>query len=75
MARAGLVDGLTVSNDTTCGKCKDCILGHQTRRLFNGESDKALDLLELVSFDLWDPSRIQSGEGKLYFMPIVDAGT
>jgi len=75
MARAGLVDGLNISDDTTRGKCEDCILGRQTRRPFDGESDKDLDPLELVSFDLWGPSRIQSGGGKLYFMPVVDAGT
>ena len=34
-----------------------------------------MDPLELVAFDLWEPSRVQSGGGKLYFMPIVDAGT
>ena len=34
-----------------------------------------MDPLELVSFDLWGPSRVQSAGGKTYFMPIVDAGT
>ena len=29
-------------------------MGHQTRRPFNKETEKVLDPLELVSFDLWD---------------------
>jgi len=57
------------------GKCEDCILGHQTRRPFDDETMKKLDPLELVSFDLWGPSRVQSMGGKTYFMPIIDAGT
>jgi hypothetical protein len=38
-------------------------------------TEKDLNPLELVSFDLWGPSRIQSAGGKVYFMPIVDGGT
>ncbi len=34
-----------------------------------------MDLLELVSFDLWGPSRTQSAGGKIYLMSIVDVGT
>jgi len=34
-----------------------------------------LDPLELVSFDLWGPSRTRSAGGKAYYMPIVDSGT
>ena len=75
MANGKLVDGLTISEDHIRGKCEDCILGRQTRRPFDGETEKTLDPLELVAFDLWGPSRVQSGGGKLYFMPIVDAGT
>src|SRR6266511_6169313 len=34
-----------------------------------------LDPLELVSFDLWGPSRVQSAGGKIYFMPVIDGGS
>ena len=75
MAKGNLVDGLKISTNSVQGKCEDCILGRQTRRPFDNESDKTLDPLELVAFDLWGPSRTQSGGGKLYFMPIIDAGS
>ena len=75
MASKNLVDGLRISVTNLRGKCEDCVLGRQTRRPFDGETDKVLSLLELVSFDLWGPSRVQSGGGKLYFMPVIDAGT
>jgi hypothetical protein len=75
MATKKLVDGLTITGNTLCGKCEDCILGRQTRRPFDGTTEKDLDPLEVVSFDLWGPSRVPSVGGKTYFMPIVDAGT
>ena len=75
MAGKGLVDGLTITEKDLRGKCEDCILGRQTRRPFDEKTDESLDPLDLVSFDLWGPSRVQSVGGKLYFMPIVDAGT
>jgi len=75
MASKNLVDGLRISVTNLRGKCEDCVLGRQTRRPFDGETDKVLFPLELVSFDLWGPSRVQSGGGKLYFMPVIDVGT
>jgi hypothetical protein len=75
MAAKNLVDGLVISGDETHGKCEDCILGRQTRRPFDGETDKDLLPLDLVSFDLWGPSRVQSIGGKIYLMIIVDGGT
>jgi len=47
----------------------------QTRQPFDSETDKGLDPLELVSFDLWGPSCTPSVGGKVYLMSIVDAGT
>ena len=75
MASKKLVDGLDISGGDPSGKCEDCILGRQTRRPFDGETSKDLLPLDLVSFDLWGPSRVQSTGGKLYLMIIVDAGT
>ena len=75
MATNNLVDGLNISETTINGKCKNCILGHHTCCPFNGETEKDLDILELVAFDLWGPSRVQSAGGKIYMMMIVDAGT
>lgn len=75
MAKNNLVDGLMISEEALNGKCEDCIMGRQTRRPFDGETSKSLHPLELVSFDLWGPSRTQSASGKVYLMIIVDAGT
>jgi hypothetical protein len=75
MIGGNLVDGLQISEDELRGKCEDCVLGRQTRRPFDGTTEKTLDPLELVAFDLWGPSRVPSEGGKTYFMPIVDAGT
>ena len=75
MSKGNLVDGLNISGSELHGKCEDCIIGRQTRQPFDGETDKSLGPLELVSFDLWGPSRVQSVGGKVYFMPIVDGRT
>ena len=75
MARDNLVDGLRISETSLKGKCEDCIMGRQARRPFDGETDKDLDPLELVSFDVWGPSRVRSVGGKIYLLIIVDAGT
>jgi hypothetical protein len=53
MVTKKLVDGLDISKDELHGKCKDCIIGRQTCRPFDGETDKNLLALDLVSFDLW----------------------
>jgi len=74
MSKENLVDGLVVSRNDLCGKCEDCIIGHQTRCPYDRKSEANLDLLELVSFDLWGPSRVQSAGGKIYFMPVIDGG-
>ena len=56
MADKNLVDGLRVSDMTVNGKCEDCILGRQTRRPFNGMTEKDMDPLDLIMFDIWGPS-------------------
>ena len=50
-------------------------MGRQARHPFDGETEKDLEPLDLVSFDLWGPSCTQSAGGKVYLMSIVDAGT
>ncbi len=75
MSKRNLVDGLVVLGNDLRGKCEDCIINHHTRRPYDGKSEGNLDLLELVSFNLWGPSRVQSAGGKIYFMPIIDGGT
>ena len=50
-------------------------MGQQTQCPFDGKMDKDLDPLELVSFDLWGLSCVQSGRGKMYLMAVVNAGT
>ena len=56
MAANNLVDGLKLSGTSVNEKCEDCILGRQKRRPFDRETEKELDPLDLVSFDLWGPS-------------------
>lgn len=56
MASHALVDGLRISKMVLNGKYEDCILGRQTRRPFDGASEKEQDPLDLISFDLWGPS-------------------
>src|ERR1700678_23573 len=75
MANRRLVDGLNILGEKLSGKCEDCIMGRQTRGPFDRETEKDLLPLDLVSFDLWGPSRVQSIGGKLYLTIIVDAGT
>ena len=75
MVKNNLVDGLKMTDTSISGKCEDCIMGRHTRRPFDGETEKVLEPLELVSFDIWGPSRIQSARGKTYLWIIVDAGT
>jgi len=75
MSKGKLVNGLNISENDLHGKCEDCILGRQTRRPFDRKTENNLDPLELVSFDLWGPSRVQSAGGKIYFMPIMDGGS
>ena len=52
MATKNLVDGLKITGGDVTGKCEDCILGRQTRRPFDGETEKNLLPLDLVSFHL-----------------------
>jgi len=40
MEKAGLMDGLCVTQKDLQGKCKDCILGRQTRRPFDDKTEK-----------------------------------
>ena len=75
LANNNLVDGLNISEMTLTGKCEDCVMGRQTRRPFDGVTEKNLAPLDLVAFDLWGPSRTKSAGGKIYLMIIVDAGT
>ena len=65
MSKENLVDRLVVSRNDLRGKCEDCIIGCQTRRPYDGKSEVDLDPLELVSFYLWGPSRVQSAGGKI----------
>src|SRR6266545_3097560 len=71
MSGGNLVDGLSISKTDLRGKCEDCVIGRQTRRAFDGKTEEDLQPLELVSFDLWGPSRVQSAGGRIFFMPVV----
>ena len=75
MANKNMVNGLKISDSNLNGKCKNCIMGHQTHQPFDGETEKDLELLDLVSFDLWGLSHTQLAGGKTYLMVIVDAGS
>ena len=73
MANGNLVNGMKISEMTINGKCKDCIVGCQTHHPFDGVTKKDMAPLELIAFDLWGPSCVQSAGGKIYLMMIVDA--
>ena len=75
MANNKLVDGLVILETDMNGKYENCILGRQTHCLFDGETKKDLNPLDLVAFDLWGPSHVQSTGGKVYMMIIVNSGT
>lgn len=75
MANNKLVNGLTLSDTSLTRKCVDCIQGRQTWRPFDRETEKNLGPPDLVSFDLWGPSRVRSAGRKIFLMVIVDAGT
>lgn len=62
MSNNDLVDGLKISEKNVKGKCKDCILGRQTCRPFDGATETNLAPLSLVAFDIWGPSRVQFRE-------------
>ena len=47
----------------------------QTCRPFDGTTERELLPLDLVSFDLWGLSHVQSVGGKVYLMILVDTGT
>jgi hypothetical protein len=75
MVNNNLVGGLKISETTVNDKCESCILGHQTHHPFDGKTERDLAPLDLVAFDLWRPSHLQSAGGKTYMMVIVDAET
>ena len=52
---------------TITGKCEDCIMGRQTRRPFDGVTEKDMAPLDLVAFDLWGPSHVQSTGGRCIY--------
>lgn len=66
MANNRLVEGLKILETMVVGKCEDCILGCQTCHPFDGITEKDLSPLELVYFDLWGPSCVQSVGGNNY---------
>ncbi|KAJ3885912.1 hypothetical protein GG344DRAFT_58400, partial [Lentinula edodes] len=74
MERENMVDGLkgAVTSHKLEGKCESCILARQTRRPSDVPTDPDVEPLDLVSVDLWGPSRTRSSGGKVYLMPIVD---
>ena len=61
MAKSNLVDGLTISEDILHGKCEDCVMGRQTRRPFDEETDKSMDPLEHSTYgDHLKPNHIRA---------------
>ena len=70
-----MVNGLKISSNNLSGKCENCIVGCQACHPFDGETERDLEPLDLVSFDLLGPSCTQSAGGKVYLMAIINAGT
>ena len=54
MSKGNLVEGLNISNDNPCGKCEDCMTANPS--FVDRTTEKDLAPLELVFFNLWEPS-------------------
>ena len=52
MASNNMVDRLKISSNDLNGKCENCIMGCQAHHPFDGETEKDLEPLDLVFFDL-----------------------
>ena len=75
MVSNNLVDELKITSNTVSGKYEDCILSRQMCCPFDGVTERNLAPLELVAFNLWGPSCVESGGRKFYMMLIVNSGT
>ena len=74
MYKKGIVKGIDITTLThQPSLCKNCIMGKQTCRHFDGSTHLATELLEHVHIDLWGPSCVISTAGKQYMMEAVDA--
>jgi hypothetical protein len=72
----GLISGMHVNSLHVCeggmdSLCEDCILGKQTRCLFNGVHEVEKEVGERSYLDLWGPAQVTSVGSKHYMFHIV----
>jgi hypothetical protein len=73
MGRGTAVRGMDITTyDRGPGSCEDCIMGKQTRRPFDDNTERETSVLDRVYIDLWGPARTKSNGGKSYMMQVVD---
>ncbi|GJT85138.1 retrotransposon protein, putative, ty1-copia subclass [Tanacetum coccineum] len=59
-------------NDESYDKCKSCISGKMTKKPFNDNIERAIDLLGLIRTDVCGPFRHVSRKGNSYFLTFTD---
>lgn len=60
MIRGEMVNGLTVTKFRVTGRCKDYILGKQSRRPFDMDVEPECAPYERIAFNIWGPAWIQT---------------
>ena len=61
-------DGLLESLDA----CEPCLMGKMTKTPFSGTMERATDLLEIIHFDVCDPTSVEACGGYRYFLTFTD---
>ena len=73
MFSKGLIDRLNIQGNLEISSlCKDYIFDKHTVHPYNDNGVRERDLLERIHIDIWGPAPVQSSEGALYFMLIMD---
>ena len=66
-------DGLLTSFDfESFDTCEACLMGKLARTSFNGNVERASDLLEIIHTDVCGPVSIPARGGFLYFITFTD---
>nr|GEY61478.1 hypothetical protein [Tanacetum cinerariifolium] len=69
LQRKGLLESI---NDESFDKCESCISGKMSKKPFNNNIERAIDLLGLIHTDVCRPLRHVSRKGASYFLTSTD---
>jgi len=73
MMAENLIDGLNICSESSIGGlCKDCVYSKYTIHPYYDNKSREKEILEYIHIDIWGPCQIQSVDGTLYFMIIMD---